>query len=192
MMTPLAMMMMIVFKHLFTWMMTELKKGWMSSSPTRQVPQDHEVSLLNTSPRYGASCKKTPEGRLIQQLKHLYKGKILHCHSIMVLMIACYDTNTYRIISSWTPSSLLRRSDDPLEGTHVANSLSRIKDSYTSSQCEGNQKFFKQSNSSPRKLGRLPRSLQICLVNKCLMTSEILQRYWNNSSGIRRRYPMVQ
>ena len=41
----------------------------------------------------------------------------------MVLMIAYYNTNAYRIISSWTPSSLLRRADAPLEGTHVANSL---------------------------------------------------------------------
>ena len=45
----------------------------------------------------------------------------------MVQMIACSVTNAYRIISSWTPSSLLRRADDPLEGTHVANSLSLTK-----------------------------------------------------------------
>ena len=115
---------------------------------------------------------RTPEGRLIRQLKHLYKCKILHCHAIMALMIACYDTNAYRIIFSWTLSSLLRRVDDPLEGTHVANSLSWTKDSYTSSQCEGNRKSFKRSNSLPRKLGCPPQSLQICLVNKCHMTYE--------------------
>ena len=150
----------------------EPKQGWMSSSPTQRMPQDHEVSLLNTYPRYGASRKKTPEGQLIRQLKHLYKHKILHCHAIMVLMITCYDTNAYRIISSWIPSLLLRRVDDPLEGTHAANSLSQTKDSYTLSQCEGNWKSYKQSSSLPRKLGRPPRSLQICLVNKCPMTYE--------------------
>ena len=173
-------------------MVTELKQEWMSSSPTRRMPQDHKVSLLDTYPRYGASCKKTPEGRLIQQLKHLYECKILHCHAIMALMIACYDTNAYRIISSWTLSLLLRRVDNPLKGTHVANSLSRTKDSYTLSQCEGNRKSFKRSNSLPRKLGRPPHSLQICLVNKCLMMYKILQRHWNNPMGIRRSYPMVQ
>ena len=136
------------------------------------MPQDHKESPLNTYPRYGTSHKKTPEGLLLRQLKHLYEHKILHCHAIMALMIACYNTNVYRIISSWTHSLLLRKVDDCHEGTHAANSSSWTKDSYTSCQCEINWRSFKQSNSLPRKLGCPPQSLQICLVNNCLTTFE--------------------
>ena len=139
-------------------MVTELKKEWMSSSPTQQMPQDHEVSLLNTYPRYDTSCKKTPKGRSIRQLKHLYECKILCCRIIMVLMIACCNTNTYRITSSWTPSSPLRRVGDPHKGTNAANSLSQTKDSYTLYQCEGNRKSFKRSNSFAKEIG-VPTSI---------------------------------
>ena len=121
----------------------ELKQGWMSSSPTQQMPQDHEVSLLNTYPRYGAYLKKTPKGRLIQQLKHLYEHKTLRCRVIMVLMIACCATNAFRITSLWIPSSPLRRVGDPLVVIHAANSLSPTEDSYMWYQCEGNRKFSK-------------------------------------------------
>ena len=106
-------------------------KGWMNSFPTRQVPQDHEVLLLNIYPRYGAYRKKMPEGQSTPQLKHLYAHKIPHCHAIMALMTACYNTNAYRTISSWTPSLLPRRVEDPLMDTHAANSLSQTKASYT-------------------------------------------------------------
>ena len=124
-------------------------------------------SLLNTYPRYGASHKEMPEGQLILRLKHLFEHKILLCHAIMALMIACCDTNVYRITSSWTHSLLLRKVEDHPEGTHAANSLSRTKDSYMSCQCKRNRKSFKRSNSLPWKLGRPLQSLQICLVNKC-------------------------
>ena len=53
----------------------EIKQGWISSSPTQQMPQDHEVSLLNTYPRYGAYPKKMQKGLLIRPLKHLYEHK---------------------------------------------------------------------------------------------------------------------
>ena len=46
-------------------------------------------------------------------------------------------------ISSWTHSLLLRKVDNPHEGTHAANSLSQTKDSYMSCPCEGNWKSFK-------------------------------------------------
>ena len=138
----------------------------------RLTCQDHMESLLNIYPRYGASRKKMPEELSILQLKHLYEHKILHCHTIMALMIVCYDTNVYRIISLWIHSLLLRKGDDLPVGTHVANSLSRTKDSYMSCQCEGNRKSFKRLSSLPRKLGHPPQSLQICPVNKCHMTFE--------------------
>ena len=115
--------------------------------------QDHVESLLNTYPRYGISHEEMPEELLILQLKHLYEHKILLCHAIMALMITCYDTNVYRIISLWIYSLLLRKGDDPPMGTHAANSLSQTKDSYMLCQCDGNQKSFKLLNSLPRKLG---------------------------------------
>ena len=131
---------------------------WLSSSHIQLMPQDHMESLLNTYPRYGTSHKKMPEELLILQLKHLYEHKILLCHAIMALMITCYDTNIYRTISLWIHSLLLRKGDDPPVGTHVANSLSRTKDSYMLCQCDRNQKSFKLLNSLPRKLGCPPQS----------------------------------
>ena len=133
---------------------------------------NHMESLLNTYPRYGASHKKTPEELLILQLKHLYEHKILLCHAIMALMIACSDIDVYRITSSWIHSLPPRKGDIPPVGTHAANSSSQAKDSYMSCQGDGNWKSFKQSNSLPRKLGHPPQSLQICPVNKCHMTFE--------------------
>ena len=47
-MTPLAMMLMTVLTYFLIWMVMEHMPGWMSSSPTQQMPQDHEASLLNT------------------------------------------------------------------------------------------------------------------------------------------------
>ena len=47
MMTPLAMMSTNVLTHFLIWMVMERKQGWMSTSPTQRMPQDHEVSLLN-------------------------------------------------------------------------------------------------------------------------------------------------
>ena len=140
--------------------------------PTQLAPQDHKVLILNIYPRYGAYRKKMPEGRSTPRPKHLYARKIPHCHVIMARMTACYDTNAYRTISSWTPSLLPRRAEDPLKDTHAANSLSRTKASYTSSPCIGNRKSSKRSNSLPRKSGHVPRSLQTCLGSKCLMTFE--------------------
>ena len=94
-----------------------------SSFLIQQMPQDHEVSLLNTYLRYGISPKKTPKGQLTRQLKRLYTHKILHCRAIMVQTTVCFVISASRIISSWTPSLLLRKVDDPLEVIHVANSL---------------------------------------------------------------------
>ena len=109
-------------------------------SHSTNVSRPQGVTPEQFFPRYGASHKKTPGGLLTLRLKHLSEHKILLCHAIMALMIACCDTNVYRIISSWTHSLLLRKVEDLPEGTH---SSSQTRDSYMSCQCERNWKSFK-------------------------------------------------
>ena len=140
-MTPLVMMLTTVLTYFLIWIVMEQMKGWMSSFLTQQMPHDHEVSLLNTYPRYGTYLTKMPNGLLIRQLKHLYEHKTLRCRKIMVLMTACFIISAFRITSSWIPSLLLRKVVIPLVVIHVANSLSLTKDSYKWYQCTGNLKF---------------------------------------------------
>ena len=47
-MTSLVMMLTNVLTYFLIWMVMERMKGWMNSFLIQQMPQDHEVSLLNT------------------------------------------------------------------------------------------------------------------------------------------------
>ena len=109
-------------------------KRWKSSSHMRLLHQDHVELLSNTYPRYRASHRKMLEGLLIPQLKHLFEHRILLCHATMALMIACSDTEIYKIISLWIHSLPPRKEGSLPMGTLVANSSLRTKDSYTSCQ----------------------------------------------------------